>query len=114
MPDPPPATVLHRAEWAVCAARFALAEGRAADGIALLRRQLPPPGAEWALPHHLHIRALNLIAQLALADHQLVAAKQAWMRRRRSSRGVPTSPPLPSTISPGPPSTARAGRRPAR
>jgi DNA-binding CsgD family transcriptional regulator/tetratricopeptide (TPR) repeat protein len=77
MPDPPPTAVLHRAEWAVCAAQFALAEERAADGIALLRRQLPPPGAEWALPHHLHIRALNLIARLSLAGHQLVAAKQA-------------------------------------
>jgi DNA-binding NarL/FixJ family response regulator/tetratricopeptide (TPR) repeat protein len=77
MPDPPPATVLHRAEWAICAARFALAEGRAADGIALLRRHLPPPAAEWTLPHHLHIRALDLLAQLSLADHQLVAAKQA-------------------------------------
>jgi DNA-binding NarL/FixJ family response regulator len=77
MPDPPPTTVLHRAEWAVCAAQFALAEGRAAEGIDLLRRQLPPPGAEWTLPHHLHIRALDLLARLSLVDHQLVAAKQA-------------------------------------
>ncbi|MGI8857080.1 MAG: helix-turn-helix transcriptional regulator [Thermomicrobiales bacterium] len=77
LPDPPPTAVLHRAEWAICAAQFALAEGRAADGIALLRRELPPPGAEWTLPHHLHIRALNLVAQLSLADHQLVAAKEA-------------------------------------
>ena len=33
LPDPSPSAVLHRAEWAVCAAQFALAEGRAADGI---------------------------------------------------------------------------------
>lgn len=77
MPDPPPTTILHRVEWTVCAAQFALAEGRAADGIALIRRQLPPPGADWTLPHHLHIRVLSLLAQLLLLDNQLVAAKQA-------------------------------------
>jgi len=77
MPDPPPTAVLHRAEWTICAAQFALAEGRAANGIALIRRQLPPPGVEWTLPHHLHIRALHLLTQLLLMDRQLVAAKQA-------------------------------------
>ncbi len=77
LPDPPPTAVLHRAEWAICAAQFALAEGRAADGIAVLRRELPPPGAGWTLPHHLHIRALNCIGQLSLADHQPAAAKEA-------------------------------------
>lgn len=77
MPDPPPTAVLHRVEWAFCAAQFALAEGRAADGGALLRQQLPPTGAEWTLPHHLHIRALHLIARLSLADQQMTPAKQA-------------------------------------
>ncbi len=77
LPDPPPTTILHRAEWAVCAAQFALAEGRAADGIALIQRQLPPPGADWTLPHHLHIRALDLLARFSLLDNQPAAAHQA-------------------------------------
>ncbi len=76
-PNPLPASLQTRMEWVLCAARFALAEGRAADGIALIRRQLPPPGADWALPHHLHIRALNLLARLLLLDRQPAAAKQA-------------------------------------
>jgi DNA-binding CsgD family transcriptional regulator len=77
LPDPPPTAVLYRAEWAVCAAQFALAEGRASDGIALIQRQLPPPGADWTVPHRLHIRLMSLLAQLSLADNRLVAAKQA-------------------------------------
>ncbi|MDQ6602503.1 MAG: AAA family ATPase [Chloroflexota bacterium] len=77
LPDPEPTSILARVAWTICAAQFALAEGRAADGIALIQRQLPPPGADWTLPHHLHIRALNLLAQLSLLDGQLVAAKQA-------------------------------------
>ncbi len=77
MPDPEPTSILARIEWTVCAAQFALAEGRAAAGIALIRRRLPPPGADWTLPHHLHIRALHLLTQVLLIDRQLVAAKQA-------------------------------------
>ncbi len=77
MPDPEPTSIHARIEWAVCAAQFALAEGRTADGIALIRRQLPPPGADWTLPHHLHIRALNLFAPLLVMDQQFAAAKQA-------------------------------------
>jgi len=77
MPDPEPTSILARMAWTVCAAQFAFAEGRAADGIALIRRQLPPPGAEWALPHHLHVHALSLLAQLSLLSGDLGAAKRA-------------------------------------
>ena len=77
LPDPPPASILARAGWAVCAAQLALAEGRAADGIGLIQRQLPPPGAEWTLPHHLHVRLMHLLALLSLAEGQYPAAKQA-------------------------------------
>jgi len=76
-PDPQPTSILAKMEWTVCAAQFALAEGRAAEGIALIRRQLPPPGADWTPPHHLSIRALNLLAQLSLMDDQPAAAKTA-------------------------------------
>lgn len=77
MPDPPPTSVMARMAWAVCAAEFARAEGRAADGIALIQRQLPPPGADWGVPHHLHLRALHLRAHLALMEGQPAAAKEA-------------------------------------
>lgn len=76
-PDPQPTSILARMEWTICAAQFAFAEERAAEGIALIRRQLPPPGADWAPPHHLHIRALNLLARLSLMDDQPAAAKAA-------------------------------------
>lgn len=77
LPDPQPTSILARMEWVVCAAQLALAEGRATEGIALIRRQLPPPGADWTPPHHLHIRALHLLAQLSVLDDQPATAKTA-------------------------------------
>ena len=80
LPEPQPTSILARMAWTVCAAQFALAEGRAAEGIALIRRQLPSPGADWSPPHYLHLRALTLLAQLSLLDNQPAAASRRWTK----------------------------------